>query len=64
MIRSDLPFPERLGDCVDCDKPADILMMGYAEEEAAIELCAEHATQLARKLLEDICALSPSGRHG
>ena len=50
------------GFCLqDCSRPGEIVMIGYAESE--IRLCRQHALQLARKLLEDLCALD-GDRHG
>lgn len=40
---------------------ATILMWGYGETD--LELCTKCATQLARKLLEDVCACN-GARHG
>jgi hypothetical protein len=57
-------YPGKGGNCVSChDRQADIVMMGYAETNADILLCASCATQLSRKLLEDICAVL-GDRHG
>ena len=49
----------------ECGEEAEILMECYAAHSARIMLCANCAKQLARKLLEDICASeTPGGRHG
>lgn len=49
--------------CRACEKPAQVVMWGYAASEANIEVCEFHAKQLARKLLEDVCHLA-GDRHG
>jgi len=48
--------------CTNCGKPkAEILMTGYAADDANLLLCPFCATQLARKLLEDLCELAVTG---
>lgn len=49
--------------CSECKGPADIVMIGYSTDDANVLVCANHAEQLARKLLEDICDLN-GARHG
>lgn len=45
--------------CCSCEKKqAEIAMIGYAENNENIVLCKDCATQLARKLLEDVCDLN------
>ena len=46
----------------NCGEPAEIRMNSYAEE-GWICLCSSCATQLARKLLEDLCDIL-GDRHG
>jgi len=42
-----------------------ILMLFYSDKKADNLLCSDCAMQLARKLLEDLCAvLTREGRHG
>lgn len=49
----------------ECGEPAQIEMHSYAHNGALILLCGDCATQLARKLLEDVCELrTKGGRHG
>lgn len=44
--------------CVACKtRLAEIYMWGYAQKHAHIILCPPCALQLARKLLEDLCAV-------
>lgn len=51
MKASNIPF------CTAChDTTADIMMRCYAKNNEDLLLCVMCATQLARKLLEDICA--------
>lgn len=52
--------------CTSCNKElAQIEMHGFADKTANLLLCADCAMQLARKLMEDLCALiTKSGRHG
>ena len=45
--------------CTGCDKEAEILMHGYADNRADIRLCRMCALQLSRKLLDDLC--EPAG---
>ena len=50
--------------CTSCHKKKiEIVMEGYAEGLARVALCKTCATQLARKLLEDICEME-GDRHG
>jgi hypothetical protein len=58
--------PNAQRNCDACGKaPAALEMHGYSEGASNICLCAECALQLARKLLEDLCALlTKKGRHG
>lgn len=59
-----IPEMELHGDCAQCNKrPIEIVMNGYAADNSDIQVCKECATQLARKLLEDICDLN-GDRHG
>lgn len=49
-----------------CVRPSEVLIIGYApvaDPQGEIELCPFHATQLARILLEDLCA-ALGDRHG
>lgn len=48
-----------------CQRLADMFYFNYSEDNN-IRLCRFHAQQLARMLLEDICAVWPEGggRHG
>ena len=56
----DLPTPI----CRTCSlRPVEIQMMGFALNDADILLCGHCAQQLARKLLEDLCALA-GDQHG
>jgi hypothetical protein len=51
--------------CTACDKrKGEIHIRGYAERMADLCLCLNCATQLARKLLEDLSVYTPGGRHG
>lgn len=52
--------------CGHCNERAgEIRIWGYAPNETTLELCRDCAKQLARMLLEDICAIdSKGGRHG
>lgn len=47
-----------------CNKSVEIVFWGFTREDVTIVLCPDHALQLSRKLLEDLCELSPGGRHG
>lgn len=50
--------------CETCHKNlVEISMQGYAEYTSDISLCIGCATQLARKLLEDLCVYACGGRH-
>ena len=50
--------------CTGCEKrKASLYYLGYAEDQAFVFLCAFCATQLARKILEDVCDLN-GDRHG
>ena len=69
MLQSDYLVAAGVGAgrfaCDACkERHPAIMMMGYAENYAGIQLCEVCALQLARKLLEDLCALTPLGRHG
>lgn len=46
-----------------CGGPAEIVMHGYAENRRDLSICRRCALQLARKLIEDLCALD-GDRHG
>jgi len=50
--------------CIACDSAATILMNGYAEKGSDVVVCDQHATQLSRKLLEDLSETVGGGRHG
>jgi hypothetical protein len=58
--------PNAQRNCDSCGKvPAAIQMRGYSEGASDIQLCAECALQLVRKLSEDLCELlTKAGRHG
>jgi hypothetical protein len=48
-----------------CASPAAVEMHGYVADGVRLNLCAECALQLARKILEDLCELhTHGGRHG
>jgi hypothetical protein len=51
-------------ECSHCTRKALITIIEYADDAADINLCTNCAKQLARKLLEDLCAVSWGGRHG
>lgn len=61
----DLPFMlhEKCTSYCDGGIP-EIRIHGYASDTAVLELCLSCATQLARKLLEDLSVYTPGGRHG
>jgi hypothetical protein len=40
-----------------------IYMQGYAVNQADMFLCSDRASQLSRKLLEDLCELVTGGRN-
>ncbi len=49
--------------CTGCEKEAEILVHGYAENTSDLRLCRMCALQLSRKLLDDLCELA-GDRHG
>lgn len=57
--------PEQFANCDYCGATAVIRMMGHGDDESGdCNWCAACALQLARKILEDLCALGKGGRHG
>ena len=65
-INSDLKkedaLPIHFGPCMNCENPSEILIHGYVSSEQIL-ICRFHALQLARILLEDVCAIE-GDRHG
>lgn len=51
--------------CGNCGQVAEILIISFSDRKGGLTWCSDCAMQLARILLEDICALrSKGGRHG
>ena len=48
----------------ECGRRATINMIGYLRNNESMYLCDKCATQLARKLLEDLCDSVYKARHG
>lgn len=67
MLTKQMPFAGANGNsgCYACSQTAVIEMHGYSEGKSNIQLCADCALQLNRKLSEDLCELlARGGRHG